>query len=130
MIKHAVVAVVNCRDKILLGKKRKDSPKFLAGEWHIPGETVEDGESDQEALIRGMREEAGLEIEVGKYLGNHATPTSQREAKWYECSAKTDKVFVGSDLEDIKWIPRKEVLNYCSPRATELWPQNIQDYFR
>ena len=81
MIKHAVVAVVNCRDKILLGKKRKDSPKFLAGEWHIPGETVEDGESDQEALIRGMREEAGLEIEVGKYLGSHATPTSQREAK-------------------------------------------------
>ena len=62
---HAVVAVVNYNGKVLLGKKIKNSPKALAGQWHIPGESVEDNESDEEALIRGIREEAGLEIEVG-----------------------------------------------------------------
>jgi 8-oxo-dGTP diphosphatase len=130
MVEHAVVAVVNYQDKILLGKKRRDSLKFLAGEWHIPGETVEDGELDQEALKRGIKEETGLEITVGRYLGNHTTPTSQREIKWYECYATTDKVVVGSDLEDIRWVKRNEVLIYCSPRAIELLPEEIQNYFR
>jgi 8-oxo-dGTP diphosphatase len=130
MVRHAVVAVVNYDEKILVGKKRGDFPKFLAGKWHIPGETVEEGESDQEALIRGMREESGLEISVGRYLGKHTTPTSQKEAIWYECFATTDQVTIGSDLEDINWVPRAEVLEYCSPRAVELWPKEIQDYFR
>jgi ADP-ribose pyrophosphatase YjhB (NUDIX family) len=130
MSHHAVVAIVNYKGKILLGKKRKDSSKFLAGEWHVPGETVENNESDQEALIRGIKEEASLEITVGRYLGSHITPTSQKEAKWYECFAETDKFTVGSDLEDAKWVKRKEVLDHCSQNAIQLWPEYLQNYFR
>ncbi|MEK6915907.1 MAG: NUDIX hydrolase [Nanoarchaeota archaeon] len=129
MSKHAVVAVVNYHDKILLGKKKQDSPKFLAGEWHIPGENVEDNESDQEALIRGIKEEAKLEITVGKYLGKHTTPTSQKEARWYECFASDSQVVCGSDLGDIKWVPRNEVLSHCGSKVTTLWPENIKKYF-
>ena len=61
-MKRAVVALVEHEGKILLGKKRQDSEGFFAGKWHIPGETMEDDETDEEALIRGMREEAGIEI--------------------------------------------------------------------
>ena len=130
MVNHAVVAVVNYEGKLLVGKKRKDSLKFLAGEWHIPGETVENSESDEEALKRGMREEAGLDIRVGRYLGKHITPTSQKEALWYECFADTSQVTCGSDLEDIKWIPCNEVLSHFSSRVTDLWSAEIKNYFR
>ncbi|MFA5856492.1 MAG: NUDIX domain-containing protein [Candidatus Pacearchaeota archaeon] len=126
----SVVAIVNYDDKILLGKKRKDSCKFLSGEWHIPGETVENDESDQEALIRGIKEEAGLVIIVGRYLGSNINPINQKEVKWYECFSTTDKVIAGSDLEDVKWIPRNKVIEYCSYRVIELFPKEIQDYFR
>jgi ADP-ribose pyrophosphatase YjhB (NUDIX family) len=129
MVKHAVVGVVVYNGKILLGKKRKDSTKFLAGEWHVPGETVEDNETDEQALIRGIKEEAGIEIKVGRYLGTHTTPTSQREARWYECSALSDNVKASSDLEDIRWVDRREVMNICSQRATSLWSKDIQMYF-
>ena len=107
----------------------KISKKFLAGEWHVPGENVEDNESDEEALIRGIKEEAGLEISVGEYLGNHITSTG-KEAKWYECFAESDKLIVGSDLEDAKFVPRDEVLIYCGKRAKDLWSEEIQNYFR
>lgn len=129
MVKHAVIAIVKYQNQILLGKKKSDSPKFLAGEWHIPGETVEDGESDCDALIRGIEEEAGLKITVGKYLASHITPTSRIEAKWYECFASTNAVSPGSDLEDIKWVAGDQVLNHCSQKDTQLWPEEIKKYF-
>ncbi len=125
-----MVAIVNFYGKILVGKKRESSPKFLAGEWHIPGETAEAGERDEEALIRGIREEVGLDIRVGRYIASHITPTSKREAKWYECFADTDKIIIGSDLEDARFVAREEVLRICSKRAYSLWPREIIEYFK
>ena len=130
MSSHAVIAIVNFEGKILLGKKKTSSPKFLAGEWHIPGETVEFGESDSEALIRGIKEEANISVKVGRYVGSSITPTSKKLANWYECFAETDKFIAGSDLEEIKWVSRKDVLDLISPRVSENWPMKILDYFR
>ena len=49
---RALIAIVNFDGKILVGKKKSSSPKFLAGEWHIPVETAEAEETDEEVLIR------------------------------------------------------------------------------
>ncbi|MBS3092735.1 NUDIX domain-containing protein [Candidatus Pacearchaeota archaeon] len=126
--KRAVVAIVNYNDKVLLGKKRSDSSKFLAGKWHIPGENVEGNETDAEALIRGIREEAGIEIKIGQYLGDSLTPTSHKKARWYECFASSDVVVPGSDLEDLKWVSKREVIEICKERIP-FWPKKAIDYF-
>lgn len=125
----AVVAIINYQDKILIGKKRTDSKKFLAGKWHIPGETVERNEEDEQALIRGIKEETGLDIIVGRYIASHITPTSKSEARWYECFSQTDKVTPGSDLEELKWVDKKKVLSMCSDKAVSLWAKKVIDYF-
>jgi ADP-ribose pyrophosphatase YjhB (NUDIX family) len=91
MAGRAVVAIINYGGKKFLGKKRSDSSKRLAGQWHFPGETVEGDETDEQALKRCGGEEIGLEITVGRYLGSHVTPTSHRAVKFYECFAYTDK---------------------------------------
>lgn len=124
----AVIGIVNNNGKILIGKKRSDSKKFLRGEWHIPGETLEKGETDESALIRGIRDEAGINIKVGRYLGSHTTST-QKEARWYECFSETDKLIPGSDLEEARWVLKDQVLRFCGERAVSLWPQEIIDYF-
>lgn len=127
---HAVVAVINYEGNILIGKKRSDSQKFLAGKWHIPGGRVETGEDDQTALIREMMEEAGIEIYVKRYITSYKTPTSRREARWYECFALTDNVTPGDDLEAVRWIPKNRVLEFCDNKAISLFSEEIIDYFK
>jgi ADP-ribose pyrophosphatase YjhB (NUDIX family) len=46
--------------------KRKYEP--LAGQWSLPGGTLELGESLEAGVAREMREETGLEVEVGPVI--------------------------------------------------------------
>jgi ADP-ribose pyrophosphatase YjhB (NUDIX family) len=127
-MKSGVVAVVIHEGKILLGKKRSDSSKFLAGRWHIPGETIEIGEDDKGALIRGIREEAGIGIYVGDYIGKSLSP-SHHELRWYECFAPSDKIIAGSDLEDVQWVSKNTILPFLDLEVKQFWSKEIVNYF-
>jgi 8-oxo-dGTP diphosphatase len=52
----------------LLAARRIDPPA-LAGGWEFPGGKVEDGETDEEALVRECREELGVEIGLRERVG-------------------------------------------------------------
>jgi len=127
MKKRAVVAIVNYKGKVLVGRKNDNSKKFLAGKWHLPAESVEGRESDEEALVRGIREEASIDIEVGRYVGKDTTP-SGKEARWYECSALSDRIIPGGDLEAVAWVPKREVLAFIGKRTVS-WPEEMKKYF-
>jgi 8-oxo-dGTP diphosphatase len=52
------------RPTTLLGGRRTE-PAELAGGWELPGGKVEPGELPQDALHREIREELGVEVELG-----------------------------------------------------------------
>lgn len=44
---------------------RRTAPESLAGLWEFPGGKVEPGESCEDALLREIREELGVDVELG-----------------------------------------------------------------
>ena len=125
---RAVVAVVIYEDKVLLGKKKAGGGATMSGKWHILGETLNIDETDGQGLVRGILEEAGIQIRPGKYLGSHMTP-KDRKVNWYECEPLSTGIIAGSDLEEVRWVPFGEVQKVCHENAISLWPVEIQDYF-
>jgi 8-oxo-dGTP diphosphatase len=60
------VGAVVCRDEHILLIQRANPPQ--AGRWSLPGGRVESGETLVEAVVREVREETGLAIEVERFL--------------------------------------------------------------
>lgn len=59
----AIVDELTVPTTLLTG--RRTEPPDLAGGWELPGGKVEPGEQPQDALLREIREELGVEIELG-----------------------------------------------------------------
>ena len=55
------------RPSTLLSGRRTEPPE-LAGGWELPGGKVEPGEHPRDALLREIREELGVEIELGNIV--------------------------------------------------------------
>ncbi len=126
--KKAVAGIVENDGKIVLGKKRTHPESTLSGEWHLPGETVEGEETDQETLIRGIQEEAGIKVEIIRFVGSHETPKGN-VVNWYLCGASDTNLVVGSDLEEVQWVPIAEVLELSGETAKMMWPKEVKEMF-
>ena len=62
-ITHVAAAVITRPDgSFLLGQRAPDT--FYPGYWEFPGGKVEAGETPREALVRELREELSIEVEV------------------------------------------------------------------
>src|SRR6266436_3407661 len=53
--------------------------------WNLPGGGMEAGETVDEALRREVREETGLEVEIGQLVGVYSKPQKQEVVLAFRC---------------------------------------------
>lgn len=66
--RQIVVGVALIRDDLVLAALRRPS-RDTPGGWEFPGGKAEPGESDSQAAVRELREELGIDAEIGTLLG-------------------------------------------------------------
>ncbi len=112
-----VGAIILDRDKILL-EKRKNSPG--KGKWTVPGGLVELGERIEQAVIREVKEETGLDVVEPRLVDvvNYVSLGEKGSVKYhfvivdYLVNVKGGKPRAASDADALKWVPFNEVEEY------------------
>lgn len=64
---HVVAGAVFRDGRVLLAQRTR--PPELAGRWELPGGKIEPGESAEQALVRELREELGIEVRGADRFG-------------------------------------------------------------
>ncbi len=77
------------------------------GLWSIPGGRIEPGESDDEAVVREVREETGLEVTCGPLLG--AVDRPGLVIRDYQAFITGGAVVAGDDAAAARWATPAEV---------------------
>ena len=124
-----VAAIVEHNGQVLVGKAG-ESKVFIVNGWHLPGGKLEEDESGEKAIIREIREEAGIKIRVNEFLGEKIIPKRKMKVKWYLCVALTNNLKASDDLVEVKFLPKTEIAKICDPEAIALWPPKVVEYFK
>jgi len=119
--------IISADNMVLLG--RKDSSSYYPDCWHLPGGGVKDGETPEQALVREIQEETGINLEMEQALiemaddqgrGEHIKTDSNGRRILVEMEFLVFKVTLaktsaqmearpGSDLEELRWVDLKQL---------------------
>ena len=59
---EVIAAIIRNNNKTLIARRRPN--KHLGGYWEFPGGKIENGETPEECLVREIKEELGVSINV------------------------------------------------------------------
>lgn len=108
---EVVAAVIQHQDKILCALKGEHKYPYLSNKYEFPGGKVELGETLEQALIREIKEELNLDIEVTEYLltVEHDYPHFNIELATFMCATKTIEELALSEHQDVQWCTIDEL---------------------
>jgi len=116
--KQVVCAIIVENEKILISMR--PSHVHLGDHWEFPGGKVERQESQVDALKREIREEIGLEIEVGKCLRSisHVYEDEQKKLilHFFLCK-RTSGAPMTKEVSAFQWVAPEDLSLFRFPPA-------------
>ena len=111
-------AVIIDDNRLLVFFRRKVRDGKEVTYYAIPGGHVEENETMEETVVRELKEEMNLDIEILNYLGNLVVD-NQEENYYYAKIVGGELCFGGEELEkcnddnyyEIRWLPIEELDN-------------------
>ncbi|MCW2960516.1 MAG: MutT/nudix family protein [Thermoleophilia bacterium] len=120
--------------RLLLVRRGKDP---FEGYWDVPGGFMEEGEDAVEGARREIREETGVEVTVGEFVGAFSDVYGTDRAThtvnlfWRAIAVDPDAAAPSSDASEIGWFtreelpPMEEIAFDCVPRAIAAWAAGL-----
>ena len=114
------VALVDADDRVLIAQRPEG--KRLAGLWEFPGGKLEPGERPEDALIRELREELGIEVKSACLapltFASHAYDDFHLLMPLFICR-RWDGFVRSREGQALKWVKAKALRDYPMPPADE-----------
>lgn len=120
-VPHKIIGVGviwNDQQQILIDRRRQEG--VMGGLWEFPGGKVEIGETIEECIKREIREELGIEIEVGMHLMtlDHLYSHLHVTLTVHHCRHLTG-VPQPIECDEVRWVTLDEIDSFTFPQANE-----------
>ena len=116
----AACALIDVDGRVLLA--RRPEGRHLAGLWEFPGGKVEKGETPEQAVIREMSEELGIEIAppclAPLTFASHSYPAFHLLMPLYACR-RWKGVPTAKEGQELAWVRPNRMGEYPMPPADE-----------
>lgn len=105
-----VAAIISVNQKILCVQRGKGKHPYLDYKYEFPGGKVEPGETEEQAIIREIKEELDLEISVvKKFLSvQYSYPDISITLHSFLCKCKNPSIKLTEHL-NYKWLSKSEL---------------------
>ena len=114
----AAVALVDVDGRVLIAQRPEG--KSMAGLWEFPGGKVEPGETPEQALIRELREEIGIDVTENCLapftFASHRYDDFHLLMPLYVCRV-WDGMVVAREGQTLKWVRALDLKDYPMPPA-------------
>ena len=120
-MKHLLVcavALIDADGRVLMSKRPEG--KTLAGLWEFPGGKVEQGERPEDALIRELKEELGINVEQACLapltFASHTYPDFHLLMPLFVCR-RWKGIPQALEGQELKWVRAKDLRKLPMPPA-------------
>lgn len=134
------VVILDNQNRMLMVKQEHEDRDI----WMVPGGGIEEGENSVDAAVREIKEETGLDIEVGKLIWHveEVSERGQRFVNFFMGRIIGGDMALGLDpefdedsqvLREVKFMSRQEIeeipVLYPEYLKDEFWRYLNEDYF-